>query len=377
MTKPKQHQRRATILLMVVGLLAMLFIIVSAFITLARFDRLTLVQTEKRDQIDRVVESVTKTVLGGLTDQLSDGNGRILYPGPGNPDYMPATIPGYHGARIIAAPTIVRNTTLPLGVPLSMAAATDFRFPGISQMNPVLDNTVTAESIGSFSYRNPLPRTLEFIRYTFDTNIPQETPGILVDRNGVTGPNPTTLTRGLDLIDLVDYAYSPFMDADGDGVPDTYLPAMASVIEQANAQVGTAVRVPNSLEFVTAGYDHASQVNNPYRLFDTDLNNAIARNVNIQQFREYDRDAQLDVAVKVIAHGGMVFPDPDTIFGQMMYNWIRFRGRNPDPAMNPTTTGLRDLWRNAIASSESVEANLRRRAGMPSYVPETANEQND
>lgn len=370
MTYATRHQRRGTILLMVVGLLAMLFIIVSAFITLARFDRITQVQADKRQRVDNIVDSVKKNVLGAMVDQLADGEGRILYGGLGNDEYIAESIPGFRSSRFLGSFGTVRQAPLPLNVPLSVFDATDFRFAGMSQFNPVIDNMPLGFGAPG---RRALDRTLEFVRYPQGAGAARSTPSIVVDRNMAVNPSlrfAQTNTGPVNFIDLVDIAQSPFMDADGDGIPDTYLPAMASLIEQANAELGVSVRVPPSIDFIAPNFP--ALIDDP------------VRRLNIELFREYERNAKVDVAVRVIDHGAMVYPDPDSFFGRVMYNWVRSRqSRGPGAPADPELTRndalsnspIAATLRAALAVPETIEPLLRRRFGLPTYEPATAAEQ--
>ena len=73
-----KRKRRATILLMVVSLLALLFVIVTGFLSLARNNRGITEEVAKSDLIDSIAEDVTEMAVALIKDQLVDASGKVL-----------------------------------------------------------------------------------------------------------------------------------------------------------------------------------------------------------------------------------------------------------------------------------------------------------
>ena len=71
-TVKRPPTRRASITLMIVGLLAMLFVLVSAYITLARFDRVTIQEYGRSKNIDEAIDSINDLIRSKLREQFVD-----------------------------------------------------------------------------------------------------------------------------------------------------------------------------------------------------------------------------------------------------------------------------------------------------------------
>ena len=69
------RSRRATVLLMVVSLLALLFVIVTGFLSLARVDRGMVVDLQHAGQTDAVIEDIDALAMSLIKDQLLDDAG--------------------------------------------------------------------------------------------------------------------------------------------------------------------------------------------------------------------------------------------------------------------------------------------------------------
>jgi len=203
----RHRARRATILVLIVGLLTMLFMVVSAYITLARFDRLTARLTSQGDTTAQVVQSLSD-VLAGIVSRPADGDPAATLMGV---NY--ALIPGAPGARWLAALDPVRDpNAIPSG---SGYKPDDFFYPAVTSLSGA---SVTRRRIGSLMFGDP------------------NTIGEINPYLPYSDPNRYTILN----------ARQPFMDADGDGIADADFRGAALGTELANAVVGRAVTVdPN------------------------------------------------------------------------------------------------------------------------------------
>jgi hypothetical protein len=205
MRNVKRTTRRGTILLMIVGLLAMLFIVVSAYIMLARFDRQTLGYARQGQRVEDIVDAINDYLMGRITEQMKQSQ-----------TAGGAQVTGYaetSSGWLSGGP--VRKIE-PIGV------------TGTGPANYV----VTPTNLGSA----PAP------------NVPLRE--LMADGNADGTINRVPGAIGLDPADLQVNARGPLTDADGDGVLDAYFadptdPTRAvgtrALTEMANAMVGRAV----------------------------------------------------------------------------------------------------------------------------------------
>ncbi len=188
---------------MIVGLLAMLFMLVSAYITLARFDRKTMRQIGRGKEIEKIVDGLNDVVRAQLAPDSSAG----MVTGE---NY--AEIPGYREGRYLASLEPVRD-------PQSDTFPADYRYPAVTSLT------------GSSAYNETIDALMR--DYNYDGSSASVVPG---DKN-----NPDTMGN----------ARNPRMDAVGDGLPDSSFADLELVIELANALGGKSVQVnglnPNNI----------------------------------------------------------------------------------------------------------------------------------
>ncbi|MBU0637942.1 MAG: hypothetical protein KKB50_03690 [Planctomycetes bacterium] len=316
--------RRATILLMVVGLLAMLFIIVSAYITLARFERQILGQVQHQQKVEQIVDSVNDLVRSQIRQQWADNNGDLLT-GTNLPDsdtFSYEDIPGYGGSTYLASNEPVRD--LSFGNHYVNPGA--FFYPAMT----ALDGSQTAARRDGVS---------GYYTASLDTLMGVE----LLDRLGPSSTNNPNYTY-----ELIKRSRAPFMDADGDGIADAAFIQTGVATELANAVAGVPVRLPNVWP----------------------PNSSIPNDPNTQVWRRFDEQARYEVAVKVISHGGMVslgsrgewdagrsYP-PNRRFVANLFNRIR----HPNDQQLEVNDDA--LFNELAAGSAAVEPLLRRRGGV-------------
>ena len=308
----KRRVKRGTVLVMIVGLLAMLFMIVTAYITLARFDRLTTAQLAKGEQVEQILTEVqnvlvTQIVSRGETPGESV-KGSKYTDLPGSPwlaQYDPVRIPdpnvGWEGAR-----------------------PADYRYGALT--------STSEKAVGT--------KTIAELMFDGD-----ESGAVVVDPANPAAPSTDTRFN----------AQNPVMDADADGVPDTSFAGVALATELSNAMVGHSVQ---------ADFD-------PARLDPGDTNEPAYK--NYQAWRQFNPTARYATAVRVVSHGGMVLlGESDEMawnraFIRRMFNYIR-HPEDTDTSLdvNPGSDdpNVEGALQSLTALSGTVEPLLRRRGGL-------------
>jgi hypothetical protein len=358
-------RRRATILVMVVGLLSMLFIILSAYVTLARFDRVALGRLQKRDQVQQIFSSVSRLVRSAMRDQLANASGDVLAGVGTNRDYTPADIPGERGSRFLSASEPVN----PLLMINSFADVMNFRWPGTTQLTrtyvPVVD---LGTGIPGTVLKVPTPRTLEMAYGFVDTISGFASSNgagpwgfrqsLLIDRNAAPLPAAAALPNTWDLLDA---AFAPYMDADGDGVPDSYLPAMAVATDIANAQVGSTIRTPTNGMFLWSAPIVDPLMGTPSTV-ELDASSISAARVMMQRF---DAEAKYTFAARVVSHGGKVpiarRGSTGRALTDIMFPWIQSRADTLYNSASSTDATILDQFASA---GTAIDQTLARRAGI-------------
>ena len=338
MKRKAKGDRRATILVMIVGLLATLFLIVTAYITLARFDKLTLESYEKSQTIDDVVGNVNAVILSTMRQSWADADGNLLA-----------------GGRSDLSKTTASDV-------VETYSPDDTRSGGSrwqSGLEPTRDRSVTPgfEPAGYLhfaelsAYHQPVSdfqfgRAGAAKRYVRDLLLESGT-----DNNTAFG-----LTDGDK--DLLRNVRQPSMDAAGTGVPDSDFVSTAYLTELANAVADVAVRAPVGDLSGTGTEFEPSAIGNP-------ASDALAA-----QWQRFDEQARYEVAVRIINNGGMVAltsPGDYTGSGSVwnrefvagMFNWIK-HPKDGLPLYATNDEMFNDLW----AAAEEVEPLLRHRGGL-------------
>lgn len=358
MSMKPRTSRRATILILVVSLLALLFVIVTGFLSLARVDRQMLGDVRQADLTDAILEDTDDWVQSLIVDQLAGDTGQLV----GGGDAQSCSyedIPGYRGSRWLAA------------------------------LEPVWDEGATHKAN---RYAPPPPPTnkswwvLEFLCWPAVTSLD----------GSLSSPEPFALyelmrdydfdDQALQVSDVQWNARNPFMDADGDGVPDSHFLLNASVIQAANAAASAPVSVPvyESDDAGGGDIDHK-----PFRIFQLPpAGSTVAADIrNHARWQRYDENARYDVAVRVVSHGGMVTLDAPTLYdssglGQGLAPFNReFSVDLFDAVRNSSdVSGMRDqfgydmddnrlddLFDDLHANARAVEPLLRRRFLLPGH----------
>lgn len=296
---------------MIVGLLAMLFMIVTAYITLARFDRLSLRQAGEGARIEQILDSIADLLRSNIAQTWTDEKGALKLGGDRYADVV-----GADGTAWLAASEPVRDVRSPPS-DYRRAKPEHYRLPGVSSL-PVASGQRSIQELA------------------FDR--PED-----VDERVELDP----FSAGYD-DDTIYNAQRSYMDADGDGIPDSYFgdgetspqrPGVWLLTELANAMGGRVVWTNGVNPAKVAADDPA--------------------------WRAFYEAARYITAARVISHGGMVqFGLPLDVrdrywnrdFLYAMLAWIR----HPNDRGLPTFQVMRQAW----AERASIEPLLRLRGGL-------------
>lgn len=307
-------RRRGSVLLMIVGLLAMLFMVVTAYIAMARFDRQTTIQVGHGQQIEQTIKSLNDM----LCALIRGGEGGALATGAGYAD-----IPGYGDSSWLGSLEPVRDPDENPDQPLPK----HYKIPGVTS----LAGDAAIMRLTALMLDRPDDQDKEVTVDPFNPNAP-----FVGGRRNDTRFN----------------ARLPLTDADGDGVADSYFGdggangGVAVATELANAIGGSAVR--------TQGINLAG------------IPDPLAGDPAWVHFNER---ARYIAAVRVISHGGMVFlgssaaPAWNREFVYGMFNWLK----NPEDtdSLNLLHWQNEDLLlRRVTAASATIEPRLRARGGL-------------
>lgn len=333
------RRRRATILIMVVSLLALLFVIITGFLSVARQSRQTFTRFQQGVTADQVVEDVGGSVVNLATDQLRGDNGGVL-DGP-QADF--ANIPGVGGSAWLSS-----------AEPLWSWGDTDILFDG-----SVTDATVRR-----------LGQMVWAALSSFGAGGSAPVQGSLASLISESSTDSDTLWS---MADLERYARSPWLDADGDGIPDTSLASVAVLSALANEMAGTPLPIPDGPWFTPSAIPPFSGGANA----DGDRLLAV--------WNRIEQQARYIVAARVVGHGGMATldsPTPYNASGNVAYEpfnrrytvWQFDALRNPLDRTSMTqmiggggnyvgNTQINQVFDELAASRGAVEPLLRLRGG--------------
>jgi hypothetical protein len=337
-----KNRRRATILLLVVSLLALLFVIVTGFLSLSRNTSRLGEDISRSDLIDAIVEDMDDWAVSLVKEQIVDDAGNVL-PGGSGQTFSSEDIPGYRRSNYLAAlePVWVPGAFIPSALSLgSWSVLGALCWPALTSLD---DAITTPQAI-------PLFRLLR--DYDFDDG-------------------------GVDRYDVRWNARNPFMDADGDGVPDSHFLLCAPATEAANTMAGTSVSLPRYDPSDPTGQNGAFVT---FRIPPPLGNWEGGGAYNGQIWQRYDQHARYEVAMRIVSHGGMVTLDSPTLYSQNgsvaylpfnrsftidLFDSIREGSRSMREQYSNLTEQNR-LFDQLQASTAAVEASLRRRYTLPS-----------
>jgi hypothetical protein len=340
MNSQTRTRRRGTVLLMVVSLLALLFVIVTGFLAVVRFDAQIVEDIARGDQTEGLLDSVDDMAIGLIGDSWRDpATGRVM----GGPAADGFTIPGYGGSYWLSSGEPVWNEGLPTGAipPNNLPSG-----PGWADLLQLTYPAISAFEAPAGGL--PVMRTLVDL-----------IPEFAWDLNALFTPD-----------DVIDAARQGWMDADGDGVPDTDILHVGIVGEQVNALADSPVRVPNPGSLALSGI--------PSPMVG-------AETAGAAQWRRYLDNRRYDVAVRVVSHGGMVTLNAPRVWNPATGAYVEPVGRRAQIRLfeslansmdtnssfsgtgaSPFATAKRGEFFDELAAyAPIVEANLRNRYFLP------------
>lgn len=360
-----RQSRRATVLLMVVSVLALLFVVIITFITITRSDRATIRDLQKSNVLDAVVEYHRNRALELMVQDIRGADGRPL----SGPAARYEQIPGYKLTSYIAAfpgwSEGVNNIVNALvRMPNQVAAAWNefgrLVLPAVTRLNPSAADKPT-DITSTTAPRPP---------YTDLPGWPTPPWRFIPENELDRDPgNPT-----FEYDDLTRYARNPLFDADGNGLPDAWIDYQAEGIEFANSLAGTPVRIRSAGISITEN-PFPSQGPNPGGGADPAG----------RAWMHFLNNARYGTSMTIYNHGGMVAIDAASIGdGQNRYYQPFNRNftarllnsfRNPnDPSIFTWTNVERNTMFDAVARDRAtIESLLRRRFGLPSATMEYVN----
>lgn len=193
-------RRRATVLILIVGLLAMLFMLVSAYITLARFDRVRTRQITTRDERQRIIASTQGLLVSTIAKARDVATS--------------ASVTLSESQRLVTA----QNYPLIAGSSVT---------PWLAAQEPVQSPTPVAYPLRLYSWPNVTSLNGKGSGAKTVEQLMQDDDGSIVK---------------LSDPDAKRNARRPFMDAMGTGVNDAGFAESSLTTEMANAIAGSATR---------------------------------------------------------------------------------------------------------------------------------------
>lgn len=333
-------RHRATVLLMVVGMLAMLFVIITAYLTLARFERLTLQQVDGRRESRRVVDALNDLLRSYIREEITNNDGKVL--GEFNPTkpYHFENLPGVGASRYLASLEPVLDA---YGMDLG------------DQENQARYGSLAADSTYGSLKNMRFPAVTMLLDDAGSGLIQPYIAQLLWDKSE---------DGAIDVNDLTGNSRDPFMDADGDGIPDSDFLAMRLGTEIANTLAGRSVRVPDRSLY-------------PPRF------NRGSNEESVAMWREFERSSKYMIAARVVSHGGMVAlqapGDAGSTFNGYSNVWNRrfvaglFSELNTDRSGFDTSSSTA-FYREIGSNAEALEPLLRRRFLLPTWRPAGTND---
>ena len=364
MLRNTRKKRRATVLLLVVTLLALLFVIVTSFLSLARTNRALTNDVRKADLTKNIVEGMNKLSLSLIKDQIVDNNGRVLAGGSAD-SYSFENIPGYRKGNYIAPlePYVDQTwTSSSFTWPQTYWFLERLKWPSLT----TLDRSVNLQY--NTAGTAPLNLMRPFALYELLRDF-----------------NPNNSSSNLLQSDVQWNARIPFMDADGDGIPDSQFLLMGPAIESANNMAGISIKLPRFGEDVDGDWANAGPFFQIWALPNFDAsNNTFADEI----WQNYDENARYEVAVRIVPHGGMVTLDSPILpyysgcvelfnryFTVTLFDSIRNPqdGRMSQNSKYAFVSGVPTCGRNRLFNElheyqAAVEKSLRRRGFLPGMV---------
>lgn len=338
------QRRRATILLMVVSILALLFVIITGFLSLGQLQKKIGDDRRRGAMIDAVVGDAVETVVSRVGEQVAETSGD---PAVG---VEPATIPGYRTTRWLGAVQPVWNE-----------GAVD------------LTTDIDTGSLSSTANWQDLGRVVWPAMTNLDGG-PDARPQPMSILDLIV-ENPNDNDDDLARFDLDNLARNPWMDADGDGVPDTFFLRNLRLTENANEHAGTPVALRGVFSDTFLRRTPAST---------TPIFGLLSQLEALSRFQE---TARYVVSARTFSNGGLVALDsvnyirnnngqivafpPNRNFIVGMFDALRQFDNGAIALANFPTASENALFDQLRSYSSLVEPLLRRRNGLPPWPGDT------
>jgi hypothetical protein len=352
LTRADRNQRhKAVILLIVVGMLSMLFITLTAFIQIARFDRETLELAVGGENTDLIQDKVTDLIADNLAQTiLSDGS--------------LTDIPGAPGNEWLASPSPIRASE---AVPAKQRYAV--------HSNPIdNDRAWKVTSTGIKSNRSLFidVSRIEVFDPLFSSHYPRISTfgGASTVANSGLGTAPIEVLRNSGQLDTDDEQLNgddlramsriASADADGDGIPDTSILANFGLTRQVHEMLGKSVSPPPSEQ---RDFEYEQKISNDAR-------------ARIQtQWDRYLENTQYEVAARIVSNGGHLQLDmgyeysPMRDFIRGMAGWLFDDTPGDTSSENVVFDSVfgytpDEVWFELAYAPESIERSMRRRGGL-------------
>lgn len=338
-----RHRRRATVLLMVVGLLAMLFVLISAYLAFARYESVTFDIVEEGEVVDASLDNVNDVLLAAVRDQLRNDDGELF-----GPASQFADIPGYGSSAWLGANEFV------------MRPAAGLATSGLQggDLDSLSDNSPRIDAQALWWVRLPAVSR-------FNASPESPTPGggyspVSLMRNYDQSRSPEfSVDDGISYLDLLQTARQPYGDADGDGIPDASFWGNQILTELANQQAGLTTRYPDAGSGSLTFYQSPGAASPSER-------------AAISQWQRFSESARFEVAARMVSHGGMidlnVKSSPNRWFSERMFHWISGTEQLEFPGDFRDSIDIGGRPYNLLEALElqanEVEADLRYRGGL-------------
>lgn len=291
-----KRKRRATILLLVVSILALLFVIVTGFLSVARNGRQIVNDSRRGANVETIVEQTKKIVMSQLGEQMLGEKASDTVAG----SYE--TIPGVRNGRFLSSILPVWSEA-----PISEASTeSDLRVNGAQLADGADLARVVWPMLTNLSADKNATKPE---RYSVLDLIVAEPSTSMSDAE----------SRKLRTADLQRFSRAPRFDADGDGIPDTFLLNAAELTELANSLAGTPVSISGTIRN-DFGIGPSGAI--PDRATFTRRGNGVGQtgpanyiqNLVRTAWDRYEETGRYEVAIRVVPHGGMIALDSPTVY---------------------------------------------------------------
>jgi len=325
---------------MVVSLLALLFLLVTGFLSVARTQERTFGTLTEGNVRDEILDGINAMVVGQIKAQLFNDQGKLM---GGGASARTETVPGYGKSHWLAALEPLWNEGW-LPDPGHIDDQT-INETGYRLLDQIVWSAVSALE-GSLVSK---PEFVSIVRLMFENA--RDDDALFEDD------------------DVRENVIEGFMDADGDGIPDASFTLDRLATEKANAYLDRPVRLPD-------------RTNTEFLIYSiTGVNNTdggpvpVGKHANVPPreigevaWRRFLRTARFTAAVRVVSHGGMVTLDgtqPMRGFLMDLFNAVKDPDDDKTHRLSDSNPVIGEMFAELAAARSQVEAALRHRFLLP------------